>query len=444
MTGRLRAALAGRFVAPAITLFAAVLLLLDVAAIARTVRGNPSWRTTVDFGLYLKTAHTIAGGGDPYDYRVAAGVTHHAYAYPPLFAEIIVPLAQIGDDVARLTWIAISAACLIASVVLLLRGFGHRVAGHWLLLVLALLFATFSVRDDLYHGQANFALLLLIVVGAWLLRAERPRWAGMAWGLMFVIKPFLGVLVVFLLLRRQYRAAATSAATALLLFVGSFLVMAPQGLGPFRGWIDASRYDANPPFTTQMDNYALRGVLERLFSTNGAAQAWTDSSLLLNGLALLLVALLVAAVLYAIPRGRRDAESTDEFLLQVGFFLAAAMTYGPLTEGDHLFLLLPGLAGALFLASSGAGAYALRWRLAVALAWIALMSMLASPVLRLLGANPFLFVTHPQGIAVLWTGRIGFLLLAVTVISAFALRHERRATNALAAGTPGPAAPLVP
>lgn len=437
MTGRVRAVPDRRFVAPAVIAIASVLLLLDLAAIARTVHSNPSWRTTVDFGLYVETAHTIANGGDPYDYRVAAGLVHHAYAYPPLFAEMLIPFAQIGDYFARLTWMAISAVCLVASIVLLLRGFGHRVPAHWLLLIVALLFATFPVRDDLYHGQTNFALLFLIVLGAWLLRAERPSGAGMAWGLMFVIKPFLGVLVVFLLLRRQYRAAATSVATAATLFAASFLVMAPQGLDPLHGWIDASRYDANAPFTTQLDNYALHGLLERLFSTNGFVTAWADNSLLLNGFAALLGVLLVAAVLYALPRGWHGAENADLFLLEIGFFLAAAMTYGPLTEGDHLFLLLPGLVGATYLAWRDVRLHAWSRRVVAAVAWFVLFSMLASPFLKTLGTNPFLLTSHPHGIALLWTGRIGFLLLAVTGITALALRQEQREDTGAAQEAPG-------
>ena len=43
----------------------------------------------------------------------------------------------------------------------------------------------------------------------------------------------------------------------------------------------------------------------------------------------------------------------------------------------------------------------------------------------------------PRGIAVLWTGRIGFLLLAVTGINAVVLRQEQREDIEAAQAAPG-------
>src|SRR5205085_11695577 len=82
----------------------------------------------------------------------------------------------------------------------------------WAVLPLtALLVTCFPLLDQLFHGQLNLVLLLLIV-GAWTLeRSGRPGWAGVLLGVATALKVFPGLLVLYYALRGQRRAVLTAA-----------------------------------------------------------------------------------------------------------------------------------------------------------------------------------------------------------------------------------------
>ncbi len=427
----------------AVWTLAAVLFLADVAALMHSLRGNPFWRTTTDFSLFLNAAYMFAHGGNPYTF--APGNSHGAvvlekgqgfygvvpvdpYAYPPLLAEAIRPLTLLGDNTARTLWILLSAIALAASVTLLLRGFGFRVGWHWVALSVALLGASATARVDLYHGQVNFVLLWLMTYGLWLHRRGRAVTAGFAWGLMFVVKPFLGLLLVYLVWRKSWREAVVGGATAGLLFLVSFVPPLLDGYGHFlqvfHGWVRVTHWYAASP---RPDNLSLYGLIRRLCVPNPYVHAWITDRSVPGWVGVVVAAALILVYLVSVARnGPAPSAHPGRVLVEAGLVLGLGMAYGPLTEGDHLILLLPVMIGSAWLAweQRDTGNLA-AWRCAAA-AWMILLLWLLIPVqLPLFGLPGYADWTPVFGLRILLTGQIGLLVLAASVLTAHALRQEQ-------------------
>ena len=216
-----------------LALVAVVWLILACGAIIRSTVVDQYWAEGGDFSLYAKAAEMLSQGQNPYDYRVRDGryddipdfVVYHAYAYPPLFAELLgLPLRIFGIRIVRYSWLLIGVVSLAATLLLILRGFGNRASWIACLLALAFSLSMYPVRNDLYHGQVNFVLLLALMGALWMRSLGRATLAGVLLGLVWAVKPFLGVLVFYLLWRREWRTACTGIVVVGALTVVSFLV----------------------------------------------------------------------------------------------------------------------------------------------------------------------------------------------------------------------------
>ena len=176
-----------------------------------------------DFSAYWAAAGRVLAGMSPYQAHQLAGPyspqAQFLYLYPPPLAALVAPLAATfpGDyRAAAWIWTAVGAAILVASVLALWRDerLGGRFPilsgrGRWFLVAAA--FAFPPVVGELVIGNVHLVLLGLLTL-AWLgIRRgdSRGEWiAGLAVGVAAVIKVFPGVLLLWFLLQRRYRAAA--------------------------------------------------------------------------------------------------------------------------------------------------------------------------------------------------------------------------------------------
>ena len=421
-----------------VALVAAALILAGAGALYRSVHGDPFWRTSTDFGTYISAAAAVRNGDTPYNvalYRsknfYGTSEVYDQYAYPPPFAEALTASrAAVGETATRYIWIAISIASLAASVALLLRGFGARAPWAWVALAFGVVLATKVARSDLYHGQANFLLLFLLTAGLWLYSRGHDAPAGVLWAITFVIKPFFGVLVLWLLWRRAWKAAAVSVATSATVMLLSF---APIGVSSIRGWIDASRYNSDAPFAARPDNEAMHGLLLRLFQANPFTQPWLNSAMLFYALDAAVIVAVIAIFLLVAPRhggalnqhgAASDSSDPPMLLVESGLLISLAMVYGPLTEGDHFFALLPALTGIIVVAMRAPAAIRMRW-LVAATAWCAFFALQAAPIQYRPGV-PSESSWFPQsGIHILLTAQDGFALAVVVLVLAWAVHSHR-------------------
>lgn len=113
--------------------------------------------------------------------------------------------------------------------------------------------------------------------------------------------------------------------------------------------------------------------------------------------------------------------SGAELLVQVTLAMAIPLVWGPMTNGSHLMLLLPGVAGALMLSTSEP-----RWKV-VAAVWSGLFLLRMTPVRlesrwfgSLFGGPPEVTWETASGIWTLWTAQATAVLVAATLVMGWA------------------------
>lgn len=265
----------------------------------------------IDLDVYRIGARMLLGGGElygklpPTEAQISLGFT-----YPPIAAVLFVPLALVSMPVA-------SALLTLATFVLLavttratLPTLGIRFDARMLFLLgpIALLFE--PIRNTLGYGQVNVVLMALVALDC---LVPKPRWPrGLLIGIAAAIKLTPAVFVLFLLVRKDYRAAAVSAL--------SFAAM--TALGFVASWHDSVRYWTETLFDTARvggvaytANQSINGVLAR-YGFDHATLPW-------------LVASIVVLILAAI--GMRRATTTQALALNA----FAGLLVSPISWSHH-------------------------------------------------------------------------------------------------------------
>jgi len=227
----------------------------------------------IDLEVYRFGVQAWLAGGDMYG--PLPETSDHItlpFIYPPFAAIVLLPLAVAPWLLAWTVLLALSTAALGCTFFLVARrlwpsgGRGGALSVASIALPLALAvqpgkpldfsrpappipaFALEPVMQTIEFGQIN--LLLMALVAADVLVAH-PRWPrGMLVGIAAAIKLTPAAFVLYFLLRRDYRAAAVAALSAVLVTGLAFLV-AP---GPsWRFWLDnpAGGVSGSPFFTNQ-------------------------------------------------------------------------------------------------------------------------------------------------------------------------------------------------
>jgi arabinofuranan 3-O-arabinosyltransferase len=139
------------------------------------------------------------------------------YQYPPSGTLLMSPLAILDPDTARWTFIGVSAVVLIGCAYLLCRLFGldHR---SWVFpAVVFFFYSTETVAHTLIFTNFNGFVLLGMVAFLILMLKRQDLWAGVFIGLTLSVKPILGVLLLLVLMNRQWKILITAVGIPLLL-----------------------------------------------------------------------------------------------------------------------------------------------------------------------------------------------------------------------------------
>lgn len=187
----------------------------------------------IDLDVYRIGGRVWLNGGDLYGRLPATiGGLRLPFTYPPIAATLLSPLSMVPMAVAG----TVLTLCSIALTAVVIRMYLPRPAkptwrSAWVigwLLPLALFLE--PVRNTLAFGQVNILLMTLVSADCLL---SAPRWPrGALVGLAAAVKLAPAAFVLYFLLRRDYRAAATAGL--------SFLVA--TGAGFIVDWHDSVRY----------------------------------------------------------------------------------------------------------------------------------------------------------------------------------------------------------
>jgi alpha-1,2-mannosyltransferase len=221
------------------------------------------------------------------------------------------------------------------------------------------------VSQDIAQGQVN--LLLLALVAADLLRPENPagrRWYGVGVGVATGIKLVSGLFIVYLLVTRQFRAAAAATAAFLATVAFGFVTM------PRASWAywtdvlwDSSRVWKKPDMVL---NQTVHGIVVRALGRDNTV-LWLTLSVLVA-----VIGVALAAALH-----RRGAELAA--LSAVGMTAAAITPQGWI---HHWVWVAP----ALLIVAVAAGRSVRAW-----LGVLALFTVACTRPYFMVGGDPWLF-----------------------------------------------------
>ena len=129
-------------------------------------------------------------------------------AHPPVAVLAVLPFGLIADyRAAHLVWNLCTLALFLTAVWLALRELGARLHPWSVFPAITLLLCADPVLSQLFQGQLNFLIAFLVVAGWVADRRDYQSLAGVAVGAAIALKLFPGLLLVYFLGARRWRAA---------------------------------------------------------------------------------------------------------------------------------------------------------------------------------------------------------------------------------------------
>jgi Glycosyltransferase family 87 len=189
----------------------------------------------IDFYLYYLAAYGFAHGYDVYgnvSWAQLAQQTHvpdfaPPYRYPPLTAQLVLPLTLLQPRLAALIWLIGTAIVFVLSAWLL----GRSTQAKWgVTLGLAMLLFFVPPLTTMHAGQVNGFVLLALAVALYAFARRDPAWTGIGVAVGAMLKLIPIAHLAYLGWRRQWRAMLTGLIALVLLFSLAVLLIGWAGL----------------------------------------------------------------------------------------------------------------------------------------------------------------------------------------------------------------------
>ncbi|MFT4086421.1 MAG: glycosyltransferase 87 family protein [Gordonia sp. (in: high G+C Gram-positive bacteria)] len=284
----------------------------------------------LDLDVYRAGAQTVLDGEPLYRAKLLGQMD---FTYAPISIVLFTPFAWMPAGVAHVVWSVLIFVALYFVIVLSFRSLGHDVT--WKLRGVAASLVVIStllepVRSTIWFGQINIFLMLLIL---WdLLRPEGSRLRGVGAGVAAGIKLTPLLFVVYLLLVRQWRAAATLVGGFALTVAVGFALM-PRDSWTY--WTD-TLFDPDRVSSPQTaGNQSIRGALANIGHTDKPSSLWW----------ILIVLAVLALCLYAAVLAHRHVHE----LLSLSLVGMTSCAVSPVAWGHHWVWLVPLLVFAIHL-----------------------------------------------------------------------------------------------
>jgi alpha-1,2-mannosyltransferase len=309
-------------------------LLYDVALARAMMRHAMN-----DFGKFYYSARHVLEGRDLYASSPATLIRLSSTEQlnlgnlnPPHFHLLILPLSLWGPNVALVLWSMASLTSLVLAARTVLRELGWPALSPARLgLTLFGTVAWVGTGSVIATGQSSLFLLWPMAAGWGLMRRGRWLRSGVVIGLLASVKPFLGLLLVYFLVRRQYRALAAGA----LALAAAFCVgLAVFGADAQLSWIRTlQRVD----WSWLPMNASVAGLIARVLAPNTYLSPIFEWSAAIRPLGLAVAATGIGVTLVSVIRRPNDVDRS--FLL----LTLAALLFSPLGWVYYVWFLLPPL-----------------------------------------------------------------------------------------------------
>ncbi|HYM01167.1 MAG TPA: glycosyltransferase family 87 protein [Blastocatellia bacterium] len=304
-----------------------------------------------DFNVYYFASRQILSGTDPYQQRLTVNTP---YLYPPLLAELLIPLALLPVPLSAYLWFVVNAVALVAGALMCAELVVPSPDVHqgeptepdeaprarplapalrirrWVALLSVLIVLRFAL-DCFEMGQVNCVVAALSVAHVYLYERRRPGASSLALAVAAAIKLSPVVILGYHLFKGRFTFALQCAALMALLSLGSFLPFGSRSLPAFRTFWNQTVQNGQGFDLAYSGNQSVRGALARFEHEEGTASGRIPSEPASYVIAL---ALFVVAGLFAL-KGRGEPSAAAPF-----FCLAPLLS--PLSwKGHFLILLMP-------------------------------------------------------------------------------------------------------
>ncbi|MGQ4600772.1 glycosyltransferase 87 family protein [Nocardia sp. R6R-6] len=300
----------------------------------------------IDLQVYRLGVDAMRHGADMYGQlpqtTIGAGLP---FIYPPFAALALGPFAMLPWDVAALSFFVSSVAALTIALYVVARRVwpdeSQRKVAVWATACAAPLGLLLEpVHSTLDFGQVNLLLMALVAADC---LTQKPRWRrGMLIGIAAAIKLTPAAFVLYFLVRRDYRAAATAAVTGACATALGFAILPKESIKYWFGGLGNVSGLSGSAFHT---NQSIQAVLSRFEVSEPAFTAiW-----LVLGAALL--ALVVTAM-------RRAAELPA---LALAINAVFTLLVSPISWSHHWVWIAPALFAVAGYATRLRGRHAICW-----------------------------------------------------------------------------------
>lgn len=189
-----------------------------------------------DFIVFHAAARAMIEGGDVYSVKHPRGWEIY---YPPGMPAVLAPLGLLPLGAAVVVWYAIGYAALVWACVRLARVCSDLSGRPMGLIVALLTLANFGpILSGLQRGQISALLLALMVEAFYQYRRGAPAWAGLWIGVATGLKVYPVLLLIPLIMRREWRGLVVFAVVLAILWAG----LPAAIMGPAAGWDTTQRY----------------------------------------------------------------------------------------------------------------------------------------------------------------------------------------------------------
>jgi hypothetical protein len=257
--------------------------------------------------------------------------------YPPGFVILLSPLAYLSFQQASLFWNLLNHIFFLLGMLLLIKAIKKQYSWvEWMTLIFVCLNFTPLFMDYLV-GQCNTLLFFLVAAGLYFYRANQGVCAGVVLALATMIKIIPGLLLAFMLWKRQYKVFLSGLILLALITVYSlffFHVDVYVWYFKFMGNQDL--------FNAYHDNHALTGFFSRFLVDS----VWTKGMLNSPGTAqvsIFVSSALMLFFLFFLTRKRYD-HADDRILREYSLVVLTMLLTSKMTSTPYLVMLLIPLA----------------------------------------------------------------------------------------------------
>jgi hypothetical protein len=183
--------------------------------------------------------------------------------HPPINALLFVPLSYLPYSIAIIIWSCLSSLFYFITILIVIIELQIQLSPRLRILIIGLAWMYYPFLGHIALGQLSL-LLSLLVIGAWgLQRHHHEKIAGALLGVACLIKLFPGIFLLFLILRRRFKAALTMVTVIIVGWLSTILIIGPEDVLLYVTQMAKMDAETNAVFPL---NLSITGVFGRLFS----------------------------------------------------------------------------------------------------------------------------------------------------------------------------------